>query len=105
MKALFLVLLLVTSYAFAKPDWQDPNAKYSSSNNMTDKTTVTIKNVSDVQAVCEKESKARGNGGFGFGVEACSFWEGRQCTIVLPKRFTKEMLGHEMLHCIQGSFH
>jgi hypothetical protein len=105
MKKAFLLLFVATSALAGKPNWEDPRARYSGSNNMTNQTTITIQNVSNVQAVCEKESKSRGLGGFGYGVDACSFWSGKQCTIILPKTFTKEMLGHETLHCIQGAFH
>lgn len=100
------MLLFVTTSALAsKPNWEDPNAMYNGSDNFTNNTTVTVRNVSNVQKECETESRKRGNGGFGYGVAACSFWTKKECTIILPKRFTKEMLGHEMLHCIQGSFH
>ena len=109
-KMWFIIACTIINFSYfgiahAKPNWQDPNAMYNGSDNMTNNTQVIIKNVPNVQAVCETESKRRGNGGFGYSVEACSFWNTNQCTIILPKRFTKEMLGHEMLHCIQGSFH
>jgi hypothetical protein len=97
MKSLFVVLMMFASTAFA--------AMYNSKDNMVNRTTVTLRHVDDIQSVCETESKRRGLGGFGFGVDACTFWEGNTCTVILPKRFTKEMLGHEMLHCVQGSFH
>jgi len=99
------MLLIVATSVFAKPDWQDPKAMYSSKDNMSDHLNIDIRNVDNVNATCQKESKARGMGGFGYGVDACTFWVGKQCTIILPKKFTKEMLGHETLHCLQGSFH
>ena len=105
MKKALLVLLLGSTTAFAGPDWRDPNTLYNTKNNMTDDTQVTIIPASDVNKVCNAESKKRGLGGFNYGVDACSFWDKKRCTIVLPQRFTKERLGHEMLHCLQGDYH
>lgn len=104
-KALTLLLVLVSTSVFARPDWRDPNALYSTKDNMTNETKVNIIPAVDVNAVCNAESKKRGNGGFAYGVDACSFWDKRSCTIVIPVKFTKERLGHEMLHCLQGDYH
>ena len=104
-KALVLILVLISTTVLAKPDWRDPNAMYDAKDNMTNDTQITIIPAKDVNAVCNVESKKRGLGGFNYGVDACSFWDKKRCTIVLPQRFTKERLGHEMLHCLQGDYH
>jgi len=104
MKKFIFISLFVCQTAYA--DWQNPKFRWDSKNNFTNKTTVTIRHVDNPQAVCEVESRKLGNGGFGgLPMEACSFWEGNRCTIILPKKFTIDHLGHEMLHCIQGNYH
>lgn len=105
MKQALLLLVFVTTSVFASPNWQDPNARYSYRDNMTDHLNISVRHVDNVNTECQKESKARGLGGFGYGVDACTFWTKNSCTIILPKKFTKEMLGHETLHCLQGAFH
>ncbi len=102
-KALVLTTILVSTNVLA--DWQNPNFKYDAKNNFTNKTTVTIRAVDNVDKVCETESRKRGRNGFGFAMQACSFWEANTCTIIIPKKFTIDNLGHEMLHCLQGNYH
>lgn len=102
-KALFIVMLMYSTTTTA--NWDNPNHLYNSKNNFTNKTTVTVRHVDNVKQVCEAESLKRGKGGFGFAMQACAFWEDNNCTIVLPKKFTINNLGHEMLHCIQGNYH
>lgn len=60
---------------------------------------------SKVQATCETISKDSGLGGFGFAVDACSFWRKDTCLIVTGSQTTHSELGHELRHCYQGSFH
>jgi hypothetical protein len=67
--------------------------------------TVKVIPVDNVQASCEKESKRRGQGGFGFGVQACTFWQGSSCTIIVAKQEIHHTLGHEFYHCFAGGFH
>lgn len=86
-------------------EWSNPNAKFSTSKNFTTQSTVTWRPVDDVQGTCERESKARGLGGFGYGVQACSFWNGSSCTIFTAKSASLHNLGHEALHCFQGNYH
>ena len=101
---IFFIAFYATNNALAY--WRDPNFRWDSKKNFTNKTSVTIKHVANPQTACEKESRHRGYVGFGgLPMEACSFWEGNTCTIYLPSRFTIEQLGHEMLHCIQGNYH
>jgi len=104
-KALAVILLLTSTTLFAEPAWRNPNAKFDISNNMTTNTNVKLIVADDVQKVCEAESKKRGMGGFGYGVDACSFWDKNACTIVVEKRTSMHMLGHELRHCFQGNYH
>jgi hypothetical protein len=87
----------------------DPNALFDATRARVEKTTVTWRKVDDIQAACEKESHRRGLGGFGYGVEACSFWDKSfgydHCTIITKKKTTMAILGHEMRHCVAGSWH
>jgi hypothetical protein len=110
MKKIVLTLMVVSTTALAgDPAWRNPEFVFDNSKNFTNKTTVTIRPVADVTKACEAESKRRGNGGFGFNVQGCSFWENNQgvhsCTIIVPNKTTMHNLGHEMLHCIQGNYH
>ena len=87
------------------PNWANPNAKFDTANNFTFKTTITHRPVDNVQKACDAESRKRGYGGFGYGVDACSFWDDNTCTIITSKKTTTVILGHELRHCLQGAFH
>ena len=69
--------------------------------------TITVNRIAvdNVQDACEKESRRRGNGGFNFGVQACTFWQGNTCTIITAKKETHHTLGHEFYHCFAKGFH
>jgi hypothetical protein len=101
-KALVVLSMLIATSALA-------DERFSADKNFTNNSTITWRVVSDVQSACEKESKRLGLGGFGYGVEACSFWDkkGSQdiCTIITAKHTTHDTLAHEVRHCFQGSFH
>lgn len=86
-------------------DWRDPEAKFDAHTRFTFKTLVTWVLADDVQKICEAESRKRGLGGFGYGVDACAFWTSGHCTIVTSARPTLHQLGHEAWHCFSGSFH
>ena len=103
MKRALVILALASGLAFA----ESPTDRFPMSKNFTNKTTITVRAVDNVQAVCEVESKRRGLGGFGYGVDACSFWDRAttQCTIIVPNNVDYWTLGHEMRHCLQGGFH
>jgi len=108
-KAILVVTMLVATNTFAY--YEDPHQQFDMTHNMTDKTTITFRQVSDVTAECHKESIKRGQGGFGYAVDACSFWDGNrvtgsgQCTIITPKTANFHTIGHEVRHCLQGNFH
>ena len=66
---------------------------------------LTVKFANNPMAVCDRESRKRGNKGFSYQVEACAFWTQDACTIVLPKQASQHTIGHEMLHCLKGDWH
>jgi hypothetical protein len=82
---------------------------FDATHNMTNQVTITWIQVDNVTATCEAESRKRGNGGFGYALEACSFWprvDGpKVCTIITGKRTDLDTLGHEARHCFQGNWH
>ena len=88
---------------------RSPLELYSMTNLKTTNSTVTIKVVKDIQKACEAESIKLGLGGFGYGLDACSFWRqinGQHvCTILVPENTNNDALGHEIRHCFQGHFH
>ncbi len=86
-------------------NFQDPLAKFDTGNNLVNKSTITWLTTDNLQATCEAESRRRGNKGFGYALEACSFWRGNSCTIITSRQTTQHALGHETLHCFQGAFH
>jgi hypothetical protein len=105
-KAIAVVLMLLgTNLAVA----ESPYDKFSADNNTTNKTTITWIPVDNIKQTCEAESKRRGFGGFGIPMEACTFWDkgitGNSCTIYTPRTVDYWIIGHEMRHCYQGSFH
>jgi hypothetical protein len=101
--AVIITSLLVASQATALND--DPNKPFDTSNNYTTQSTITWRPVDDVQKACEAESRKRGFKGFGYGVQACSFFDGNQCTIITGKQTTMHSVGHEVRHCFQGNWH
>jgi hypothetical protein len=106
-KVMLIAMMLVSTGAFAT---EDPEANFSVSNNFTNSTKINWVSVDNVQARCEAESRKRKFGGFGYAVEACSFWDKgpnneNVCTIVTGKYTNMHTLGHETRHCFQGSFH
>ena len=105
-KSLLISLLICSNVASAQTfeTWDKADRKFPV-NSMKIQTTIIA--TDDVQGICEKESKTRGFGGFGHGVNSCAFWntEKTQCTIVVPKTTSMHILGHELLHCIKGNWH
>lgn len=101
--ALLSCVIFVASNAMASND--DPNKLFDTSSNYTTHSTITWRPVDDVQKSCEAESRKRGFKGFGYGVQACSFFDGNQCTIITGKQTTMHSLGHEVRHCFQGNWH
>lgn len=104
-KAVFVGLLLPCICIAA--DWRNGDAKFSAKRNGKETVIVSWMVVPDaqVQGTCEGVSKARGLGGFGFALDACSFWHKDACLIITGQQTTMHQLGHELRHCYQGSFH
>ena len=105
-----LSLTLVVGAANASNAFMDnSDAVFDATAAKVDKTTITWRKVDNLQAECEKESKRRGLGGFGYGVEACAFWDksfgANQCTIITKKRTTPRVAMHEVGHCFYFSYH
>jgi hypothetical protein len=102
-----ILAMLLVPYAALASDWRDAYAKFSTKPNRTETVTVSwvVVPESKVQATCEAISKDSGLGGFGFAVDACSFWHKSTCLIVTAKQTTHAELGHELRHCFQGRFH
>jgi hypothetical protein len=86
-------------------NYTDPNAKFDTNKNLVNHSTVVWKTVDNVQTACRAESIKRGGNGFGQLLQACSFWDANQCTIITAKKTSIHALGHETLHCFQGAFH
>ena len=107
---LCLVLLTVEIHSFAEKVFKDnPYSMFSSEKNHVQKTTIEWRPVNNIQKECEKESKKRKLGGFGYPVTACSFWEnglrGNRCIVLTSKNLNMHTLGHEVRHCFQGNYH
>ena len=106
MKTKFIAVSLIIAKSFANAnDWDNPNVPFDTKKNFTDVSTIKWVVVDNVQAACEKESHNRGYGGFGYGVLACSFFKGDQCTIITGKKTTMHQVGHEVRHCFQADWH
>lgn len=102
-KFLFLALIAFSALTHASDIWNKEQKWKMPTKSTT--MTVTVIGVKNVQATCEAESKKRGNGGFGYGVQACTFWQGNNCTLFLEQSETHHTLGHEFYHCFKGNFH
>ena len=104
-KAIAVVLMIAVTNVWA----ETPLDKFSAEKNTVNKSTITWIPVDNIKQTCEAESKRRGFGGFGIPMEACTFWDtgitGNSCTIYTPKVVDYWIIGHEMRHCYQGSFH
>ena len=101
-----LAAVLVPIACWAQ-DWRDPIAKFCTKQNRKETLVVSwmVVPTAKVQATCEAISKDSGLGGFGFALDACSFWRKDTCLIVTGSQTTHAELGHELRHCYQGSFH
>jgi hypothetical protein len=106
MKQVLFILLLLSSSAFAIED--DPVIPFSTANMITKQSMIKWTPVDDVKSTCDRESRSRGNSGFGYTVQACSFWSSSgppTCTIITKRNPTMHTLGHELRHCFQGNWH
>jgi hypothetical protein len=106
MKKALLGLLLVTSTVMAQSwNWRDPDSKFDATKNEVMDVKLRWVVVNDINASCNAENKKRGGVTFQYNVQACSFWEGKECVVMTPKMASIHNLGHEVLHCFKGSYH
>lgn len=105
-----LVILLAVFATVAHADWQNAEEPFDGSYKMADRVIVEWVTSPNIVATCEAESRKRGNNGFGYAMQACSFWTkqpsgGYVCTIYTKKNPTIHTMGHEVRHCFQGNYH
>ena len=104
MKAIFVAVLALASFnAVAYED--NPTALFDAGKNTSRSMNVIWKVVDNPTKACDIESRNVGNGGFGYQVQACSFWTKDTCTIITARKTSMHTVGHEMRHCFQGDWH
>ena len=101
---MFLILTLIPSICYSELE-KSPTQMYKMNNLITTRSKVTLVVVDDIKKGCDAESNKRGLGGFKIDLEACSFFNDTECTIVVGKKTNNDILGHEIRHCFQGEFH
>jgi len=105
---LYLALAFFSNQVHAQ-EWRNGDLKFDFSKRKTDSATVNVHTVDNVWKTCEEESRKRGLGGFGYSVDACTFWNhgplGSVCDIYFSKKTSMHEIGHEIRHCFAGSFH
>jgi hypothetical protein len=87
MKKSLLISLLICSNASAQ--WNNPNAPFSTRDNVHETMLISWKTVDNVQQVCQDEFKSRGHGAFNYKVDACAFMKGQEqmkLTVLPPSR-------------------
>lgn len=106
-KAKPMLAALLLPFVCIAADWRDGDAKFSTKPNRKETLIVSwmVVPTAKVQATCEAVSKDSGLGGFGFAMDACSFWRKDTCLIITGAQTTMHQIGHELRHCYQGSFH
>ena len=106
----FLATLLLFKSINGFTEYRDePFKEFDATRNIANKSLIVWRQEADVNSACDYESRKRGNSGFGFRVQGCSFYtlENKTsiCTILTPQATTLTNLGHEVRHCFQGSWH
>lgn len=90
-------------------EWRNGDLKFDFTQRKTSSAKVNIHTVDNIWKTCEAESRKRGYNGFGYSVDACTFWEhtpmGSTCDVYLAKKTSMHEIGHEIRHCFVGSFH
>lgn len=106
---LLMLLCLAGTVPAQAATSENPHQEFSTAHNHAEVSTITWQAVKNVQAECERQSKLRRLGGFGYAVEACAFWDssryGNRCHIITAIKVNFHTLGHEVRHCFQGAFH
>jgi len=105
MKKLLLVLVLLSSNAFAYPE--DPHEEFDMTHNISNNMNITFKQAADINQACNAEAVRRGYSPYTYKVDACTFWNNphTECLIITERTANFHTIGHEMRHCIQGQFH
>lgn len=101
---MFLISVLIPSLCYSELE-KSPTQLYKMNKLITTNSKVTLVVVDDVKKGCNAESNKRGLGGFKIELDACSFFNKTECTIVIGKNTNNDILGHEIRHCFQGEFH
>lgn len=112
MKFFITVFAIIASFSVSANEaygtYEDnPTKAFDASTVRHDTVSITWKRVprSDINSACAAESKKRGFPVSNIQKEACSFWDGLQCTIITGKYTTMHTAGHEFRHCFQGAWH
>jgi len=103
---LFLFLILICPFSATAYN-EDPHHQFDMMHNDTNEFQVTFVQAANVNKACDAESRKRGQGGFGYAVEACSFWNWNksECMIITERKANFHTIGHEIRHCLQGNWH
>jgi hypothetical protein len=108
MKRLLAIILCTSTICFAQYE-KSPYERYDLTYKVSDSIQLRVHTVDDINQACSNESLRRGFQPYTFKVQACSFWSpspiNNECDIYVPRYSNNDMLGHELHHCIQGSFH
>ena len=99
---------MAPSIAIAQWSFDNSGSRvFDMSKNITQKTTIELKYVEtkDMQKTCDTLSRKYGNNGYSYEVLACTFFWDNKCVVVVPKMVDMRTIGHEMMHCFQGSWH
>lgn len=63
----------------------------------------------DINQACNEANKKAGRGYFRQFVAGCAYWslnkEPRVCLILVSKFTNNDIIGHELRHCLVGTFH
>ncbi len=105
MKILLMAGFLLAANSVWAWNWQDPESKFDVTKNETMPVRLKWVVVKDINSACNAENKKRGGKPFGFSVQACSYWDGKECVILTSRMASIHNLGHEVLHCFRGSYH
>jgi len=112
MKSLLFVLIILASFSVNANEAygtyvDDPTKPFDATNVRHETVSITWVRVapSNINSACAVESKKRGYTPIKYNKDACSFWDGTECTIITGNNTTMHTTGHEFRHCFQGSWH
>ena len=78
---------------------------FDASKNFTKQSNITWVYSDNVTAACNAERTKRNLPTFKKPSAACSFWTQNSCLIITRKNYTKDDVGHEVMHCFAGDWH